>query len=70
MSELTGKTRFRHERKWGRSRLILQVEETSWQDTNCGRYIDSERIVRWRDAQVEDMWNLPNCLEPTRMVAA
>lgn len=52
---LTGRRRYRSEKKWGCERLILQVEEVVWRDTNCGSHIDSEKVVVWRDAKTTDL---------------
>ena len=55
MTKLTGKRRFRSERKWGRERLILQVEETGRDYDYAGGYVHGVDFTRWRDARTEDL---------------
>lgn len=53
--ELTGKVRLRSERRWGRERLIVQVQERYLRSDNYGGFIDSSVETRWRDAGTEDV---------------
>lgn len=58
---LTGRTRHRSERSWGKERLVLQVEET-WvhsQDLGGSGYYDDETRVQWRDATTADLTLIP-----------
>lgn len=55
MADLTGRRRFRSETKWGRERLILQVEFKYTRADYCGSYIDCEPAVSWRDATTSDL---------------
>jgi len=57
MKKLTGRTRHRSEKSWGKERLILQVEET-WihsQDLGGSGYFDDTTQTAWRDATTEDL---------------
>lgn len=52
---LTGRVRHRSERRWGRERLILQVEEKALLTEYVAGQIDSEWKTYWRDAQTSDL---------------
>lgn len=54
METLTGKHRHRAERRWGRERLILQVEVQTLEMDN-DPYGYAERVERWRDATTADL---------------
>lgn len=53
--EPTGKKRHREEKRWGRSLLVLQLEERGLESRYIGGYIDSEWRTRWRDANISDL---------------
>lgn len=53
--ELTGKTRLNSERRWGRERLVLQVQERGNLHSNIGGRIDTETVTRWRNATTADL---------------
>lgn len=55
MAKLTGNTRYRSERKWGKERLILQVEEAGTHYDYCSGFVDSWKYTSWRDATTEDL---------------
>lgn len=52
---LTGRTRYRSQRRWGREELILQVEERWVETYSLGGYIDTNDHVGWRDARTSDL---------------
>lgn len=56
---LTGKTRYRHYRSWGKSYIVLQVEVRGIQTDFVGNQVECETINRWRDATVEDIIQNP-----------
>lgn len=51
----TGRRRHRSERRWGRERLILQVEVRGIETTWSGGMIDSQHVNCWRDATTADL---------------
>lgn len=53
--KLTGRTRHRSERRWGKERLILQVECKYTETSHCGGFIDCHPAIGWRDAKTEDL---------------
>lgn len=56
MTTLTGRTRYREQKRmFGKSTLVLQVEEKGVDFVPCGPCIDAEPFTRWRDAIVEDL---------------
>jgi len=57
--EPTGRTRHRVDRRWGRERLVLQVEERGLLTTLVGPFPDTESALRWRDATTEDLTATP-----------
>lgn len=54
MSELTGRTRHRSQRRWGREELVLQVEEGGSEMALIGPYPERMYFTRWRDALSTD----------------
>lgn len=52
---LTGRRRYRVMRKWGREKLVLQVEVTSRETSFIGGYVDHFNWTRWRDATTADL---------------
>ena len=59
MMQLTGKTRWRSQRRFfGREELVLQVEWAGTEVRWNGYYADSEDASYWRDARSEDIAGL------------
>lgn len=55
-AKLTGRTRYRAERRLFRGeRLILQVEERGLVDEYVGGHVDCRWVNRWRDATTADL---------------
>jgi len=52
---LTGNTRYRSARRWGREILILQVEEVGSEMVHFGAFIERCGFRRWRDAKTTDL---------------
>jgi hypothetical protein len=59
---LTGRTRYRVERRWFRAPLVvLQVEKRGWVTTHLfGHHNDSKAQVFWEDAKPEDVMKEPS----------
>jgi hypothetical protein len=54
--KLTGRRRYRSQRRWGgREELVLQVEERWLHTYYSGGSVDSDWIVSWRDARTSDL---------------
>ncbi len=53
--ELTGRFRYRPTRHWGRTLLVLQVEERRLVTSFTAGLVDSEWVIGFRDATVEDV---------------
>ena len=55
MNEPTGRHRFREEKRlFRKSLMVLQYEWKVLRISNYGGYIDSDYILQWRDATVQD----------------
>lgn len=59
----TGRWRHRSERRWGRERLILQIEERFLHTFYGSGMIDSDWATRWRDAETSDLASPTACVE-------
>lgn len=56
---LTGRTRYRTQKRWLREPLlVLQVEEKQTRTENTPGGVDAFGAIVWRDAKVEDLSEL------------